>query len=182
MIDRRPAPERRVRRATPGQSPSIEGHLGTGRVRPSPAHLSAGGPRAAGEVGARSAGAEPLRTETAFDRLLADTRTADSVQRRQANRGELLFVQGDEAAGLWLLQRGRIRVYASDADGHEQTLQIIGPGGTFNEVPFFDRGPQPATAFALEASQLLVLPQSRRDAVLRLAPELAMLAAEQFAA
>jgi CRP/FNR family cyclic AMP-dependent transcriptional regulator len=94
----------------------------------------------------------------------------------------MLFGQADDAAGLWLLERGRVRVYTSDVEGHEQTLQIVGPGETFNEVPFFDRGSQPATATALEDSDLLLVPQSRRDPVLREAPELAALAAERFAA
>ncbi len=130
----------------------------------------------------RSGPTDRPRAHTAFDDLLANPRTSATVQRRGLTRGELLFVQGDEAAGLWFLVRGRVRIYASDAEGHEQTIQIIRPGESFNEVPFFDRGPEPATAVALEESRLLVVPQSLRDAVLHEAPELAMLAAEQFAA
>ncbi len=126
-------------------------------------------------------GAQPAPT-TAFAYLLADRRLSTNIQRRHATRGEFLFIQGQEAAGLWLLEKGRVRIYTSDAEGHEQTLQIIGPGESFNEVPFFDLGPEPATAAVLEDSRLLVVPQVRRDVVLGQVPELARLAAEQFAA
>ncbi len=111
-----------------------------------------------------------------------DPRVADLVLRRDAGRGELLFVQGDDAAGLWLVERGRIRIFEADAEGHEQTLEIDGPGQSFNAVPFFDRGPQPASAVTLEPSTLLVVPQSNRDALLHAAPEMTALAAERFAA
>lgn len=119
--------------------------------------------------------------DSPFALLLADRRLARTVQRHRAGRGELLFGQGDEAAGLWLVESGRVRIYASDAEGHEQTLQIVGPGESFNEVPFFDRGPEPASAQVLARATLLVIPQSRRDAILAEVPEIAESAAASFA-
>jgi CRP/FNR family transcriptional regulator, cyclic AMP receptor protein len=112
---------------------------------------------------------------------LADVGLERVIVRRRADRGELLFREGDDPAGLWAVETGRVRLYTSDVDGREQTLQIVGAGDSFNEVPFFDRGPEPVTAEALDEAELLVVPQRHRDVVLA-QPMFAARAAEQFAA
>lgn len=95
--------------------------------------------------------------------------------------GELLYSQEDPASGIWFVEAGAVRLYTSDAAGREQTLQIIRAGASFNEVPFFDLGPEPATAQVVEDASLLTLPIERRAEVLRAVPELATAAAASFA-
>lgn len=103
------------------------------------------------------------------------------LHRRTAEIGEALFWQGDPASGIWLVESGAIRVYTADAEGREQTLQIVRSGESLNEVPFFDRQPEPATALVVEAGVLQLLPIERRDEVLREVPALAAAAAASFA-
>jgi CRP/FNR family transcriptional regulator, cyclic AMP receptor protein len=103
------------------------------------------------------------------------------LQRRRGAAGQILFSQDDPPSGIWFVESGAIRLYASDADGREQTLQVVRAGASFNEVPFFDLGPEPATAQVVEPSKLLVLPVERREEILRAAPELAIAAAASFA-
>lgn len=100
---------------------------------------------------------------------------------RRLTAGELLFSQGDPPGGICFVETGAIRLYAADGDGREQTLQVVRPGASFNEVPFFDRGPEPASAQAIEASVVLVLPVERRDEILREVPGLAIAASASFA-
>ncbi len=78
-------------------------------------------------------------------------------------KGEVLFLEGEPCKGLYLVEAGRIRVYKSSLEGREQVLMLAGAGDSFNDVPVFDGGPNPASALALEASTVLVVP---REAVL----------------
>ena len=111
----------------------------------------------------------------------ARARLAPFLQRRRVYAGEILYTEGEEAGGLWFVESGAVRLYAADADGREQTLQIVPAGASFNEVPFFDLGPEPATAQVVEDGVLLHLAVERRDQVLRAVPELAIAAAASFA-
>ncbi len=106
---------------------------------------------------------------------------APYLHRRTVATGEALFWQGEPASGIWLVESGAIRVYTADAEGREQTLQIVRSGESLNEVPFFDRQPEPATALVVEAGVLQLLPIERRDEVLREVPALAAAAAASFA-
>lgn len=77
---------------------------------------------------------------------------------RRAVAGELLFVEGEPSAGLWLIQQGRVKFYKINPDGQEQILRLCGDGDTFNDIGAFDRGPNPANATALHDSRLFTLP------------------------
>ncbi len=100
---------------------------------------------------------------------------------RRLAAGEILFSEGDPPSGICFLESGAVRLFAADEDGREQTLQVIRPGASFNEVPFFDRGPEPASAQAIEESVVLVLPVAQRDEILREVPGLAIAASASFA-
>ncbi len=108
-------------------------------------------------------------------------RLARFLEPHDAAAGQLLFIQEDPPRGMWFVESGAVRLYASDPDGREQTIQIARAGSSFNEVPFFDLGPEPATARVVEAAHLLELPISRRDEILLNVPELATAAAASFA-
>lgn len=75
--------------------------------------------------------------------------------------GELLFNEGDPCRGLFIVATGRVRIFKSSANGREQVLSVEGPGQSFAELPVFDGGPYPASAAAMEASEVIFL--SRQD-------------------
>lgn len=74
--------------------------------------------------------------------------------------GGVVFLEGDLNAGLYLLNRGWIKVVKLSVDGREQVLRYFGPGEPFNEIGIFLARPNPATAIALEPCGLWLL---RRD-------------------
>lgn len=80
---------------------------------------------------------------------------------KQFHRGELLFNEGDACTGLFLVASGKIRIFKMSAAGREQVLAIEGPGSSFAELPIFDGGNYPASASALEDSEVLFI--SRKD-------------------
>ena len=70
---------------------------------------------------------------------------------RTAEAGETLFVEGEPAAGLWMIQEGRAKIYKLNPDGVELVLRIFGDGNTFNDIPAIDGGPNPINGAALSA-------------------------------
>ena len=83
------------------------------------------------------------------------------VNNRHFHRGELLFSEGDPCTGLFLVAKGKIRIFKMSATGREQVLAIEGPGSSFAELPVFDGGNYPASASALEDTEVLFI--SRKD-------------------
>jgi len=82
-------------------------------------------------------------------------------------RGELLFSDGEEAAGFFIVLDGKVKVYKLSPEGKERILHVIQPGGTFAEAAIFGEGLYPAYAEPLQASKLLFLPKDAFLALLR---------------
>ena len=78
---------------------------------------------------------------------------------REHPRGELLFAEGEQAAGFFVVLDGRVKVYKLSAEGKERILHFVGPGGTFAEAAIFGDGLYPAYAETLQKSKLLFLPK-----------------------
>jgi CRP/FNR family transcriptional regulator, cyclic AMP receptor protein len=74
---------------------------------------------------------------------------------RTCSPGEMLFGEGEPCAGLYVVERGQIRIFKSSAAGREQVLSIDGPGSSIAELPVFDGGTYPASAAALDDATLL---------------------------
>jgi CRP/FNR family cyclic AMP-dependent transcriptional regulator len=81
--------------------------------------------------------------------------------RKQFQRGELLFGEGDPCTGLFLVVSGKIRIFKLSSAGREQVLALEGPGSSFAELPVFDGGNYPAAASASEDTEVLFV--SRKD-------------------
>jgi len=75
--------------------------------------------------------------------------------------GQLLFSEGDACAGLYVVASGRVRIFKTSANGREHVLAIEGPGSSIAELPVFDGGNYPASAAALDPSELVFV--SRKD-------------------
>jgi CRP/FNR family cyclic AMP-dependent transcriptional regulator len=86
--------------------------------------------------------------------------TARTV-RKLFSAGELIFSEGEPCNGLHIVSRGHVRIFKTSAGGREQVLAVNGPGDSVAELPVFDGGPFPASASAVDDSELAYI--SRRD-------------------
>jgi CRP/FNR family cyclic AMP-dependent transcriptional regulator len=105
---------------------------------------------------------ELLRSIPYFTPLDEDTLAsiATIAVRRTYAPDEVIFLEGDPCAGLFIVQTGHVKIYTASPEGREQILTIIGPRDSFNDVAVFDGGPNPASAQAMEAVELLVIERS----------------------
>jgi len=81
--------------------------------------------------------------------------------RKRLNAGELLFSEGEACRGLHIIARGKVRIFKSSPNGREQVLAVNQPGESIAELPVFDGGAYPASAIALEDTQIAFI--SQRD-------------------
>ena len=91
---------------------------------------------------------------------------------RRFVRGQIVFLEGEPCAGLYIVESGLVKVLKLSPQGREQILTRLGPGQTFNEVAVLDGGPNPASAEALADTVTWVI--SRPD-MQRLAQQYAAL-------
>lgn len=71
---------------------------------------------------------------------------------------ETIFHEGVPASGLWLIQKGRVKISKISSDGTEHILHILGVGDTFNDIAALDGGLNPANAIALSQSTVSMIP------------------------
>jgi CRP/FNR family transcriptional regulator len=90
------------------------------------------------------------------------------------DRGKVVFLEGDDATGFYIIVSGKVKVYKSTADGKEKILHIYGSGHPFGEVPVFSGSRFPANAETLIKSHLLFLPRADFTALIGSHPSLAI--------
>jgi CRP/FNR family transcriptional regulator, dissimilatory nitrate respiration regulator len=92
-----------------------------------------------------------------------DELSAISVARDVKN-GEIIFTEGEDADGFYVVVTGKVKIYKMSLDGKEKILHIFDPPEPFGEVPVFTGMKFPAYAQAILKSRLLFFP---RDAFIR---------------
>jgi CRP/FNR family transcriptional regulator len=99
---------------------------------------------------------------------------AERAVPRQFAPGEVVFVEGEPCAGLYVVERGNIRIFKSSSGGREQVLSIDGPGSSVAEVPVFDGGNYPASGAAVDQATLLFVGKQDFQALCLAHPEVAL--------
>lgn len=108
-----------------------------------------------------------LRSLSYFASLDEDTLVsiAAVAVRRVYEPDEVIFLEGEPCAGLFAVHAGHVKIFSASLEGREQILHICGPRESFNDVAVFDGGPNPASAQAMDATQVYVI---KRPTVLTL--------------
>jgi CRP/FNR family cyclic AMP-dependent transcriptional regulator len=76
---------------------------------------------------------------------------------RHYKRNVIVVSQGDEANSFYLIISGSVRVYISDEDGREVTLNTLSAGDAFGELALLSDQPRSASVATLEESHLLTI-------------------------
>lgn len=70
--------------------------------------------------------------------------------------GTVLFRDGDPGELMYVIQKGRVRIYTEVKDRHKQ-LAILGPGDFFGEMAILNNRPRNATAECMDDARMLCI-------------------------
>lgn len=88
-------------------------------------------------------------------------RLAECCGLREYRKRDVLFQEGTEGEGMYLLARGRVQLHKHAPDGSEVVIKVVRPGESFAEVVLFERSRHPVTAVALTDTHVFLFPRSR---------------------
>ena len=94
---------------------------------------------------------------------------------KRYRKNTILIEKGDEASGLYILVRGKVRVYVAGNDGREMVLRVYNePGTHFGELAILGSTARTASVETLEDSEFLVIARQDFSACVRDNPQIAM--------
>ncbi len=119
---------------------------------------------------------EALRRCALFANLgEAELREVSAIAQPEAYaRGQLIFSEGDEARGFFVVCSGRVKIFKLSRDGREQILHLFSAGDIFAEAAVFEGGRYPANAQALAETEALVIPKREFRRLIERQPQLAL--------
>lgn len=104
----------------------------------------------------------------------AASRKPASVQTRTYRAGEVIFREGDDPRDeAFLLHAGRVEIRKKVGD-EDRLIRIFVKGELLGELGLFGGSPRSATAVAVEAVTLVVIPAKRLNHLVRTNPALAV--------
>jgi CRP-like cAMP-binding protein len=96
------------------------------------------------------------------------------VFEKTADRAEMVLFEGESAANLYFVASGVVKMFKTSAEGKEQILSIVRPGESFNDVPIFNGGPNPASARAMGPVLLYGIKKNDIETILKNHPQIAL--------
>jgi CRP/FNR family transcriptional regulator, cyclic AMP receptor protein len=90
------------------------------------------------------------------------------------NRGDHLFLEGQEGDRLYVVLEGKMKLTRAAADGRENLVSVLGPGEMFGELSLFDPRPRTSSASAVTDATLAALAHEALRPWLRERPEVSM--------
>lgn len=91
-----------------------------------------------------------------LDRAELDVLEAHAIT-RTFPKHVILFNEGDRSDSLYLILSGSVKVFASDEEGNEVLIDMLGPGEYFGELALIDAEPRSASVMTLEPSRMLII-------------------------
>jgi CRP/FNR family transcriptional regulator len=97
---------------------------------------------------------------------------AEHAIEKRFSPGEVLFREGEDCRGLYLVGQGSVKIFKTSNSGREIMLAIESAPSSVAEVPLFDGGPYPATVSAVDEVVAYLVTKQDFQHVCRQNPEL----------
>ncbi|HXS94757.1 MAG TPA: Crp/Fnr family transcriptional regulator [Candidatus Limnocylindrales bacterium] len=99
---------------------------------------------------------------------------AQRAVERRFDAGEMLFWEGEECAGIFVLVQGSAKIFKTSPAGREMMLSLETAPSTVAELPLFDGGPYPASVRAVQPVTALFINKNDFQQVCRQYPDVAL--------
>ena len=96
-----------------------------------------------------------------------------SAAARTFSTNEMIFLEGDRAAGLWLIEYGQVKIARINPDGDEYILHLLNAGDSFNDIAALENSINPANAMALSEVRCWMIPTDAIQHILETNPRAA---------
>ncbi len=119
---------------------------------------------------------EKLKTIPLFSNLENEhfAKIIHLVKLLKFDKGTFIFNEGEPGNGFYVVASGKVKIFKLSFEGKEQILHIYGPGKPFGEVPMFEGNNFPASAMAMNKSQIIFIPRDKFVNLISDTPGLAM--------
>ncbi len=101
-------------------------------------------------------------------------RLVDDFRRREYSKDEIIFRQGDESREIYILLKGKVRIFKISPSGNETSIDIFSVHDVMGELAAIDSSPRSATGKAIGSVSLLTMSHERFLFHLEHAPGLAL--------
>ena len=82
------------------------------------------------------------------------------AQQKKFKSGKAIYREGHKPNGVYILKKGKVKVYQTAQNGQRQTMYIYTPGELFGYRPIISNEMHPVTAVALEESTCDFIPRA----------------------
>lgn len=95
-------------------------------------------------------------------------------------RGDTIYHAGDESDGLYIVHKGRVKIYRLSETGKEQLVRILEPGDFTGELSLFSESFHDAYAVAMEPVELCVMSRDHFQTFLLKYPSISLKVLSEF--
>jgi len=88
--------------------------------------------------------------------------------------GDDIFTQGDKAMALYVVKFGSVRILQRTHSGESIEVAALGAGSHFGEMAFVDGELRSASASAIEKSEIIYIPYTNLEKLLKTNPAIAV--------
>jgi CRP-like cAMP-binding protein len=115
-----------------------------------------------------------FNTESLLDDLAPEhfQKLKASMQQMEKKKGAIIFKKGESSKGVYILKKGKVKIFQINQDARPQILYIYKKGESFGYKPLLCRETHPVTAEALEDSVISFIPQAPFFEVLKVSTQL----------
>jgi CRP-like cAMP-binding protein len=80
-------------------------------------------------------------------------------QRQEYKKGQLLFKESSFAKGLYIIRKGKVKIFKSTVNGGQSIVYIYRKGDYFGYRPMLAEDPQPTSAAAMDSTVISFIPK-----------------------
>ena len=105
---------------------------------------------------------------------------SQALKAESYQRGEMIYRAGDPSQRLYIVHKGRVKIYRLATSGKEQLIRVLEPGDFTGELALFSESTHDAFAEALEPTELCTMDREVLQKFLLQFPTISLRILEEF--